>query len=264
MKKTLNIVVGVASALGIMGTSQLAQAAGFNLDFETDASGNALDAIALDTHGANDRTDIGSLWSSIGIDISTNVSAPLGLFQSNCLPQGGTSNDGFTVPCNSSSSDGDPDLATGDGSYGSITYNTPPQGNVLILEENPGNGEPDDDGGGGTITFDFNRALLTSVKIGQIGLIDDAGGEIVVNFLDGTSYTQEITNLGENDLTFFTIPSDKQVANFSIEFDGSGAISGVVFTEFQAVPEPLTILGAGSAIAFGASFKRKLAKAKKK
>ena len=32
----------------------------------------------------------------------------------------------------------------------------------------------------------------------------------------------------------------------------------------QAVPEPLTILGAGTAIAFGTGFKRKLAKAKKK
>ncbi|WP_048753665.1 PEP-CTERM sorting domain-containing protein, partial [Crocosphaera watsonii] len=31
-----------------------------------------------------------------------------------------------------------------------------------------------------------------------------------------------------------------------------------------AVPEPLTILGAGTAIAFGVGFKRKLGKAKKK
>lgn len=34
--------------------------------------------------------------------------------------------------------------------------------------------------------------------------------------------------------------------------------------EIQVVPEPLTILGAGTAVAFGTSFKRKLAKAKKK
>ncbi|MDJ0599151.1 MAG: PEP-CTERM sorting domain-containing protein [Crocosphaera sp.] len=33
--------------------------------------------------------------------------------------------------------------------------------------------------------------------------------------------------------------------------------------DVQTVPEPLTILGAGSAIAFGTAFKRKLAKAKK-
>ncbi|CCQ53984.1 hypothetical protein CWATWH0402_1198 [Crocosphaera watsonii WH 0402] len=34
--------------------------------------------------------------------------------------------------------------------------------------------------------------------------------------------------------------------------------------EISAVPEPLTILGTGTAIAFGAGFKRKLAKTKKK
>ena len=34
--------------------------------------------------------------------------------------------------------------------------------------------------------------------------------------------------------------------------------------DVQPVPEPLTILGAGTAIAFGAGFKRKLAKVKKK
>ena len=34
--------------------------------------------------------------------------------------------------------------------------------------------------------------------------------------------------------------------------------------EIRAVPEPLTILGTGTAIAFGAGFKRKLAKTKKK
>lgn len=37
-----------------------------------------------------------------------------------------------------------------------------------------------------------------------------------------------------------------------------------VTLDATAVPEPLTILGAGTAIAFGASFKRKLAKAKNK
>ncbi|ACB52269.1 hypothetical protein cce_2921 [Crocosphaera subtropica ATCC 51142] len=37
-----------------------------------------------------------------------------------------------------------------------------------------------------------------------------------------------------------------------------------IATEVQAVPEPLTMLGAGAAIAFGAGFKRKLGKVKQK
>ncbi len=44
---------------------------------------------------------------------------------------------------------------------------------------------------------------------------------------------------------------------------GGPGSSGAVFL-YQPVPEPLTILGAGTAIAFGTAFKRKLAKAKKK
>ena len=35
-------------------------------------------------------------------------------------------------------------------------------------------------------------------------------------------------------------------------------------TPVEPVPEPLTIFGAGTAVAFGTSFKRKLAKAKSK
>lgn len=44
--------------------------------------------------------------------------------------------------------------------------------------------------------------------------------------------------------------------NFNVEVFGFGQV--------ETVPEPLTILGAGTAIAFGTGFKRKLAKAKKK
>ncbi|WP_035829475.1 PEP-CTERM sorting domain-containing protein [Crocosphaera watsonii] len=43
-----------------------------------------------------------------------------------------------------------------------------------------------------------------------------------------------------------------------------GLSGGAIRGQLQAVPEPLTILGAGTAIAFGTGFKRKLGKAKKK
>lgn len=47
-------------------------------------------------------------------------------------------------------------------------------------------------------------------------------------------------------------------------FIQNGEVHLPVFAGAAAVPEPLTILGAGTAIAFGTGFKRKLAKAKKK
>ncbi|MEM8779087.1 MAG: PEP-CTERM sorting domain-containing protein [Cyanobacteria bacterium P01_G01_bin.49] len=260
MYKVLNLVFCFVSILGVLNTNSKARAASFNLDFDTDAQGNALNAQELDTHLPGERVDVGSLWQSIGIDISGDSKAPLGLFQTECLPSGSgaVSNNGFTTPCESGG-DGDNDLATGDGQYKDIVYDTIPQGNALIFEENPGNGVPDDIAKGGTITFDFDRTFLSSVKLGEIGIIDDASGTIVVNFLDGTKFTQSITSTEENDLRFFTVP-DKQIANFSVEFNGSGAISGVAFTEFTAIPEinePSTILGVATVVALGTGLKRK-------
>lgn len=261
MKRLLSIT---AVAAGIsLGTLAPAQAAGFTLDFDTDANGNPLNANQLDGAGSNGFSttadNIGDLWSSLGITITDNKSAPLGLFNSNCLPKGGVSNDGFTAPCNTSRRNGDPDLATGNGAYKGVTYNTAPQGNVLILEENAGNGTPDDIASGGTIRFSFNRALLSSVKLDQIGIIDDARGKIRVNFLDGTKLVQTITNREENELQFFNINADKQVKDFEVSFKGSGAISGVAFSELKSVepvPEPMTILGSVVAVGMGAGLKR--------
>jgi hypothetical protein len=135
---------------------------------------------------------------------------------------------------------GDNDLATGKGSYGKISYDTEAQGNALIFEENPGNGTPDDTARGGEIRFDFNRTLLSSVKIDKIGIVDDAQGEIIVNYTDGSQFFQTITNSKENQLQFFN-PDSKQVQDFVVKFNGSGAISGVVFSEFNPVGEPTDV-----------------------
>lgn len=236
----------LASALvaGCMATALFvpsAQAASFNLDFETDAFGNALDAKALDTHSKNGRIDIGQLWADLGITITGSKSggAPLGLFNTNCAPKGGTSNSGFTVACEEGRN-GDNDLATGKGSYGNISYDTQAQGNALIFEENPGNGTPDDTAKGGEIRFDFNRSLLSSVKIEKIGILDDAQGEITVNYMDGSQFVQSITNAKENQLQFFN-PDNKQVQDFVVKFNGSGAISGVIFSEFNPIGEPADV-----------------------
>lgn len=236
--KRLSQFTLIATALVACLAGQPVQAVSFTLDFETDALGNDLDPMTLDTHAQGNRVDIGSLWSSIGIDISTaDTTAPLGLFNSNCLPQGGTSANGFTVPCNTSPGDGDPDLATGQGSYGNISYDTEPQGNLLILEENPGNGIPDDTATGGTIIFDFDRTVLASVTIGEIVFVDDASGSIKVFFLDGT-FEQRLFDIDdENELFSVADFSRKEVKSFEINFDGSGGIGVIVFSDFDQQPE---------------------------
>jgi hypothetical protein len=278
--------------LGMVGgalTTPSASANDFVLDFETDAQGNTLDANQLDTHGNGNRVDIGNLWSDIGITITGNPNdnAPLGLFNSNCKPyDDGISLSGFTQACGTSTSNGDDDLATGEGYYGqdrngsfrydvngngriqrnserfNYYYNTVPQGNVLIFEENPGDGIPDDKGGSYArrMVFDFDREKIEEVVIGSIGIIDDATGKIRVNYTDNTWFEQEITNAGENDLRFFN-PDQKDVKDFWVEFNGSGAVSGVTFAKFKEkpapVPEPTGLLGLAIAGGFGVRTLRK-------
>ncbi|MEB3268433.1 MAG: PEP-CTERM sorting domain-containing protein [Leptolyngbya sp.] len=277
--------------LGIVGsalTTPSAYAADFVLDFQTDAHGNLLDANALDTHGNGDRVDIGTLWSDIGITITGSPkqgNAPLGLFNSNCKPfDDGISLSGFTQACGTSTSNGDDDLATGEGYYdqdrngafsydingnGTIQrnqerfryyYNTAPQGNVLIFEENPGNGTPDDTSIGGDIFFNFDRSKLSKVVIESIGIIDDAKGELFVEYMDGSTFSETIDIRNENELKFFN-PAQKDVKNFLVRFNGSGAVTGVTFAEFKEapvpVPEPTGLLGLALAGGFGVRTLRK-------
>lgn len=238
---------GVLLALGSLEIAP-AQAAQFTLDFETDPNGNVLDAIALDTHAPGERTEIGDIWNSIGIDIGVeNTNQPLGLFNSNCLPFGGTSENGFTTPCDDGQNSGDPDLATGTGSYDSISYDTPPQGNLLILEENPGDGRPDDSASGGTIIFDFDENIVISAVLEELVFVDDAQGEITVFFTDGTTQTEAFQATQENQLLLFNGFEQKSLDSFQINFDNSGGVGAVVFSEYQtesqAIPEGETTLG---------------------
>ncbi len=200
-----------------------AHSASFTLDFDSyyDDLGNEISLTdtyrnqADSTYQSLDDGslgNIGDLWSNIGVTITgspNDGTSQLGLFNSNCVANGGTSSNGFTDPCNTSSTAGDPDLATGTGSYGTINYDTTPQANVLIFEENQLNGTPDDDVSGGTVTFTFDDILLNDVRLDQVAIIDDAQGSIVVNYADGSTFTQTLLNLEENELSFFNILVDE-------------------------------------------------------
>ena len=254
MKKLWQSVMPIIGAsVLVLGINTLpTQAASFTLDFNEDTAGNALDAYALDGSGQNGfsttKGNVGEIWSSIGIDISvTRSNKPLGLFNSECLPKGGNSTNGFTALCNTSGSLGDPDLATGEGSYGNISYDTTPQGNLLILEENAGNDIPDDKGGnGGAFTFNFNEDIVLSAALQEIVFVDDAKGDLTLNYANNSSETLNFKATEENQLLNFSSGIDPQPLNsFTIDFNGSGGVSGVVFSEYttKAVPEGEATLG---------------------
>lgn len=270
----------LAASVALVLTTAIApaQASSFTLDFNTAPDGTALNPYQLDSLSgqtlgtqtfSTSSGNIGNIWKSIGIGIGAiDSKAPLGLFNTNCLPYSsdgtpGRSVDGFTQPCNLDNRDGDPDLATGAGSYNAVSYDTVPQGNALIFEETPGIGLPDDTTYGGTIQFDFDlETVLASVKLSQVGIVDNTEGTLVVNFIDGSSVTKTLNNNRENQLQFFNLSDTEQmkvVKNFSVAFNGSGAVTGVVFSEFQQrekIPEPTVLWGVLAATGIGFGYKR--------
>ncbi|MEO1093562.1 MAG: PEP-CTERM sorting domain-containing protein [Cyanobacteria bacterium J06638_28] len=241
---------------------------GLVVNDDTTSAGDALDAFNLDTQNGQTVDDtqfstklgnIGDIWSEYGITITglnkrgTKAnSAPLGLFDSACAPKNGSSNNGFTVDCENKvngKNHGDNDLATGNGSYwhkgSQITYDTLEQGNLLIFEENKGNGRPDDIAGGGTFLFDIAEDKQWTID--QIAIVDDAKGTITYTYRDGTESSEDINIKGENELKFFSAAQDKEISQVAVQFKGSGGIGGLRFREIQPpiprVPEPASAMG---------------------
>ncbi|HAC62497.1 MAG TPA: hypothetical protein DCF68_02920 [Cyanothece sp. UBA12306] len=78
---------------------------------------------------------------------------------------------------------------------------------------------------------------------------------ISYNLVNGGTYQDVIAGINSGDLRF----------GLHVRSIGSGLGSDSFVTSNNGtVPEPLTILGAGAAVGFGASFKRKLAKSQEK
>ncbi|MGF1521797.1 MAG: hypothetical protein ACFBSF_05690 [Leptolyngbyaceae cyanobacterium] len=259
-----------------------AQAATFDLDFDwsglvvdgdTSNAGKALNAYKIDGGGkgyqwangakrSTTRDNIGAIWEDFGITITglnnsqtAANSTPLGLFNSNCAPKDGTSESGFTFACAKSKTLGDNDLATGKGSYGNINYDTQAQGNLLIFEENAGDGVADDTSKGGTFLFDIADGKNWTVE--NIGVVDDAKGKITYTYRDGSKSSENINIQGENEVQYFTAAQKKEIARIAVQFNNSGGISGLRFREIEEapahVPEPTAVLGL---VAFGAVSRR--------
>lgn len=140
----------------------------------------------------------------------------------------------FSTAPGSLSAVNDPDLA------GTLTNVNDPSdtqdfGNVLIIQEVGGaagsNGAPDDEAGGGTITFMFDQAI----DLLSISLLD---GEEDITVTAGP---RVFTNVGGADNEFETIMASVfGITQFEIDFGGSGALGEFDF-QIAAVPLPATL-----------------------
>lgn len=253
MKTKNNYLIILMSLILTMTFVLKAKAETFNFNFESDPDGNYLDPFTLDKNTGETGKIVGEIWRSQGVIISTkNTDRPVGLFQSNCVPENGKSLTATEVPCRQGEF-GSNGLATGQGDYlldniRDWNFQTEPQGNILIIEENPGNGVPQDSPRGGTIRFDFDRTVLSSVVANRIGIVDNAKGTIKVKFMDGEEYIKEFNQEERNQLEYYKIP-EGEIEYIEVTFEGNGGITGVEFDKFIALGIP-NVLPALAAPAF--------------
>lgn len=227
------------------------------------------------------------LWAEYGLEMDSSVNE-LWLYDSSCRPKAkgkakGVSKNGFTNICTGD----DPDLATGKGKYKAknnqwIKYDSPEQGNVLIIQENKG--KPDDYANRknpGTISFNFTDEM--GVDFNNIGLLDfDDPGQPIFNFtfvddttqqfqfgLDADEMDPMVTLLsqdwdgnalkGDNSLREYKFDFSQNIKQLDITLPGSGAVTYVDYerTIKRKVPEPTSIIGLFLGTAAVATIKRK-------
>ena len=252
---TAGVVVASATVL-----TPSAQAASFNLDFNSSANGSQ---VLTNTDG----TLLTTQWSDWGL---TNISgynkrtkneAKLNLYNTDIY--GGR----------------DDDLETGS------TWGTLAQGNALIIQEEDGksfsNGvyTADDEASGGNVKFDFAEAV-TFNSFSLLDIDDNGGGIGVVGFgengdtvldidvdaliakhknengsgssaqgksvtLNGVTLTQMGNKQGDNSLFKFDL-DDTHLSRIRFDYPGSGAIAGMEWQygdEPRDIPEPSSMAG---------------------
>ena len=153
-------------------------------------------------------------------------------------------------------------IMIGDGILGNSNANSPSGpinelGAIFLKAEdyNDGNGGRNDGEAfdSGDTVFNLNDTVLGGIGLYDLIAFDDDNGS---GFFDDGDTELLISN-GQGCAQFIS-----PKINFNnVRFDRCDLPEQ---TPVEPVPEPLTILGAGTAVAFGTSFKRKLAKAKSK
>lgn len=224
MKKMKISVTGLAAGLVLIAalhTQTLAQSGCWKtLDFSKDASGNVLAP----------GTVISDQFSSWGITLQV---------QNNNRKHPNSA----VVFDSSNPSGGDIDLGTpneahnGPGKGEGGASNDKALGNLLVIAENDTDSDgdglldaPDDEAGGGDMTFRFDR----SMKIRNLVLVDldknETGAVLTFALIDGTGFEVPVAGTGDNCVVHFA-GEWEEVQMLTITFPGSGAIASLEFCQ---------------------------------
>lgn len=274
------------AALGTFGNNS-AQAASMKNEYvevQKDVVVDFDEQVGVGSNPLTGGPKLDNLWADYGLEMDSSVKE-LWLYESNCRAKAngkrqGVSKNGFTNICTGD----DPDLATGKGKYRAsnnklIKYDSPKQGKVLIIQENKN--APDDQAGGGVISFNFTDEK--GVDFNNIGLLDfDDPGIPIFNFtfLDNTTQKFKfgedadekdpmVTLLskdwrgkalkGNNSLRKYEFDFSQNIKQLDITLPGSGAVTYLDYerTIKKKVPESTSILSLIFGTVAVASIKRK-------
>ena len=271
---TLIATLGIFGNNSVLAASMKDEYITVNQDVVIDFDENVGVSLEAEDNPLNGGQKLDNLWADYGLEMDSDINE-LWLFDSNCKPKNGSSQNGFTNTCTGN----DPDLATGQGTNNNVAYNTEEQGNVLIIQEN--NGQPDDYANlqnPGTISFIFTDE--EGVDFNNIGLLDfDDPGEAIFNFTFINGDTQEfifesdddenVTLLsedgegnpltGDNSLRIYDFDFSQNITKLDLTLAGSGAVSHLDYERNlkKKVPESGSILGLVFGTVAVAGIKRK-------
>lgn len=254
---------GVALFFAGLAFANPANAASYEIDFETDAAGNSI-KVGNGQEAYGDGDLISDQWLGWGVDISAERNGkPKSLLL-------------FNTDCSGSSCTGnDDDLATGS------EFGTDEDNVLIIQEQNNKLWNPNDNWRGGTISFDFMNGGVNLNSITLLDVDDDFGRKGVDSimftayFTDGTTEEIDVFSLpngpdgivkqlsnktGDNSLYEFSLGLS-DVMKFDVIYPGSGAIASIEWDDevTQDIPEPISAIGllAAGAIGAGATLRQK-------
>ncbi|MEM9150944.1 MAG: PEP-CTERM sorting domain-containing protein [Cyanobacteria bacterium P01_F01_bin.3] len=235
----------VAAIVGAGVLLSAGSAGALTINFDEGLAGTAGDGTIISDQY---ERDYGVTFSS---ENNRSTDYGLVLYDTECISRrrGGKSSisqNGFTNVCTG----GDEDLATGRGKYGNYDYDTPLQGNVLIIQENNDYDDPDDDARGGQVTLDFNTdvnsqnlSFVDGITLEKFGFVDLDEAMIrnkklsfTIEYVDTSRNPFIIDNSNYDDYIFEEILSEDWDGN---ELDGDNSLREYTFNnddgDFDAI-----------------------------
>ena len=233
-------------------------------DFNNDRQGNPIKTIGIDSQREGiDCLDMGSMDNSLPINISARVATDsLGFFNNNCLHFNSnntlaTSNNEFAQLCNTNDATKDYDLAMGQNNYNNITFNSQPQGNLLILEENLRDSILDKTDEDPFIMANFDCNTSSSVILGDNTFINKIERNIEINFINRKEDTVLLYNLMEENQLFFISEIINPFEDIADQINLLSINKEITSNSNTNIPEPSPLIGIGMMVTLGLILNKK-------